>query len=189
MGRQFWDYSKIHCRKVKLILHSAEERYKGQERMMKWEGCLGSCLCNVCICFFSFVFLQARCDASSFESVRCTFQVDAGVWYYEVLIITDGVMQIGWATKDSKFLNHVSSCPRGYRVNVAIFWLWLGEIVIMGFGQFLPAISEYIWYPMANDTQYHSFQTIIRWSFYPNIWSLWLTVSSTVRQVCFSKEW
>ena len=51
---------------------------------------------------------QARCDASSFESVRCTFQVDTGVWYYEVLIVTAGVMQIGWATKDSKFLNYVS---------------------------------------------------------------------------------
>uniref|UniRef100_A0A2C9KVK7 RING finger and SPRY domain-containing protein 1 n=1 Tax=Biomphalaria glabrata TaxID=6526 RepID=A0A2C9KVK7_BIOGL len=50
--------------------------------------------------------LEARCDASSFESVRCTFQVDSGVWYYEVTIVTDGVMQIGWATKDSKFLNH-----------------------------------------------------------------------------------
>ncbi|XP_076030600.1 RING finger and SPRY domain-containing protein 1-like isoform X2 [Oratosquilla oratoria] len=50
--------------------------------------------------------LQARCDASSFESVRCTFQVDSGVWYYEATIITAGVMQIGWATKDSKFLNH-----------------------------------------------------------------------------------
>ncbi|CAG5116476.1 unnamed protein product, partial [Candidula unifasciata] len=50
--------------------------------------------------------LEARCDASSFESVRCTFQVDCGVWYYEVMIVTDGVMQIGWATKDSKFLNH-----------------------------------------------------------------------------------
>lgn len=51
--------------------------------------------------------LQARCDASSFESVRCTFCVDSGVWYYEVTVITSGVMQIGWATKDSKFLNHV----------------------------------------------------------------------------------
>ncbi|GFO24033.1 RING finger and spry domain-containing protein 1 [Plakobranchus ocellatus] len=50
--------------------------------------------------------LEARCDVSSFESVRCTFQVDSGVWYYEVTIVTDGVMQIGWATKDSKFLNH-----------------------------------------------------------------------------------
>lgn len=50
---------------------------------------------------------QARCDASSFESVRCTFCVDSGVWYYEVTVITSGVMQIGWATKDSKFLNHV----------------------------------------------------------------------------------
>lgn len=50
---------------------------------------------------------QARCDASSFESVRCTFCVDSGVWYYEVTAVTSGVMQIGWATKDSKFLNHV----------------------------------------------------------------------------------
>ncbi|KAE8608173.1 hypothetical protein XENTR_v10011418 [Xenopus tropicalis] len=50
--------------------------------------------------------LEARCDASSFESVRCTFCVDSGVWYYEVTVITSGVMQIGWATKDSKFLNH-----------------------------------------------------------------------------------
>ncbi|KAI4825711.1 hypothetical protein KUCAC02_021382 [Chaenocephalus aceratus] len=51
--------------------------------------------------------LEARCDASSFESVRCTFCVDSGIWYYEVTVITSGVMQIGWATKDSKFLNHV----------------------------------------------------------------------------------
>ncbi|XP_061891269.1 RING finger and SPRY domain-containing protein 1 [Entelurus aequoreus] len=50
--------------------------------------------------------LEARCDASSFESVRCTFCVDSGIWYYEVTVVTSGVMQIGWATKDSKFLNH-----------------------------------------------------------------------------------
>ncbi|XP_033114435.1 RING finger and SPRY domain-containing protein 1-like [Anneissia japonica] len=50
--------------------------------------------------------VEARSDASSFESVRCTFCVDSGVWYYEVTVITVGVMQIGWATKDSKFLNH-----------------------------------------------------------------------------------
>lgn len=52
--------------------------------------------------------LEARCDAYSFESVRCTAQADSGIWYYEVLIITPGVMQIGWATKNSNFLNHVS---------------------------------------------------------------------------------
>ncbi|XP_066256182.1 RING finger and SPRY domain-containing protein 1-like [Euwallacea similis] len=50
--------------------------------------------------------LEARSDAYSFESVRCTSQADAGIWYYEVLIITPGVMQIGWATKNSNFLNH-----------------------------------------------------------------------------------
>ncbi|UYV84387.1 RSPRY1 [Cordylochernes scorpioides] len=51
-------------------------------------------------------FFQARCDASSFESVRCTFQVMEGIYYYEVTLITSGVMQIGWATKNSKFLNY-----------------------------------------------------------------------------------
>ncbi|XP_011315069.1 RING finger and SPRY domain-containing protein 1 [Fopius arisanus] len=50
--------------------------------------------------------LEARCDAYTFESVRCTLQVDNGVWYYETLIMTTGVMQIGWATKNSTFLNH-----------------------------------------------------------------------------------
>lgn len=52
--------------------------------------------------------LEARCDSYSFESVRCTFQVDSGCWYYECIIITSGVMQIGWATKNSHFLNDVS---------------------------------------------------------------------------------
>ncbi|RWS31599.1 RING finger and SPRY domain-containing protein 1-like protein [Leptotrombidium deliense] len=50
--------------------------------------------------------LMARCDASSFESVRCTHQVSSGVWFYEATVITSGVMQIGFATKESKFMNH-----------------------------------------------------------------------------------
>jgi RING finger and SPRY domain-containing protein 1 len=50
--------------------------------------------------------LEARNDTVSFESVRCTYDVNAGRWYYEVWILTAGVMQIGWAKKQSKFLNH-----------------------------------------------------------------------------------
>lgn len=50
--------------------------------------------------------LEARSDVLSFESVRCTFQADHGSWYYEVQLVTSGVMQIGWATRSSKFLNH-----------------------------------------------------------------------------------
>ncbi|CAD6197267.1 unnamed protein product [Caenorhabditis auriculariae] len=50
--------------------------------------------------------LEARCDVSSFESVRCTFEVQDGVWYYEATVLTPGVMQIGLATKRSRFLNH-----------------------------------------------------------------------------------
>lgn len=49
-------------------------------------------------------FLQARCDSVTFESVRCNFEVDKGVWIYEARIITEGIMQIGWATKDTKFV-------------------------------------------------------------------------------------
>ncbi|GMT28716.1 hypothetical protein PFISCL1PPCAC_20013 [Pristionchus fissidentatus] len=53
--------------------------------------------------------LNARCDVSSFESVRCTFEVPqerSEVWYYEATVLTAGVMQIGFATKKSRFLNH-----------------------------------------------------------------------------------
>lgn len=50
--------------------------------------------------------LEARCDAYSFESVRCTAHADRGVWYYEATVVTPGVMQIGWATRQSTFLNH-----------------------------------------------------------------------------------
>ena len=40
--------------------------------------------------------------------INSRFNVFSGLWYYEVTLLTAGVMQIGWATKDSKFLNHVS---------------------------------------------------------------------------------
>lgn len=50
--------------------------------------------------------LTARNDTSRFESVRCTFAITSGVYYYEAKLITSGVMQIGFATKQSKFLNH-----------------------------------------------------------------------------------
>lgn len=49
--------------------------------------------------------LEARCDSYSFESVRSTISVKTGAWYYECLIITSGVMQIGWAQKESHFLS------------------------------------------------------------------------------------
>ena len=51
--------------------------------------------------------LEARNDRLSFESVRSTYQVDHGVWFYEVTLLTNGIMQIGFATKSASFLNHV----------------------------------------------------------------------------------
>lgn len=81
---------------------------------------------NLLLLFRSFP--QARCDVYSFESVRCTFQVDSGSWYYETTVITTGVMQIGWATKDSTFLNHVkfrdlSSIPTTWTCELTLFIL------------------------------------------------------------------
>lgn len=57
--------------------------------------------------------------------------MDSGVWYYEVTVITSGVMQIGWATKDSKFLNHVC------------FWLCLDICAFSYYSMFLYLHEEY----------------------------------------------
>ena len=46
----------------------------------------------------------------SFESVRSTIHVDEGTWYFEVTLMTNGIMQIGFANKSAKFLNHVNIC-------------------------------------------------------------------------------
>lgn len=40
--------------------------------------------------------LEARCDAYLFESVQCTYQVNSGCWYYEVTIITPGIIFNGF---------------------------------------------------------------------------------------------
>ena len=50
--------------------------------------------------------LEARNDTLSFESVRSTCQVDEGAWFYEVTLLTHGIMQIGFAAKSSNFLSH-----------------------------------------------------------------------------------
>ncbi|ORY06318.1 hypothetical protein K493DRAFT_404065, partial [Basidiobolus meristosporus CBS 931.73] len=47
--------------------------------------------------------LETRNDSTSFESVRGTMCVTQGSWFYEVQLVTSGIMQIGWATKLSIF--------------------------------------------------------------------------------------
>ncbi|KAM3585963.1 hypothetical protein VKS41_002497 [Umbelopsis sp. WA50703] len=47
--------------------------------------------------------LELRNDHPNFESVRATANVKAGKWYYEVLALTNGIMQIGWATERCHF--------------------------------------------------------------------------------------
>ncbi|KAK9728806.1 hypothetical protein K7432_000771 [Basidiobolus ranarum] len=47
--------------------------------------------------------LETRNDSTSFESVRGTMCITQGSWFYEVQLVTAGIMQIGWATKLSIF--------------------------------------------------------------------------------------
>ncbi|KAH8552044.1 hypothetical protein BGW37DRAFT_297543 [Umbelopsis sp. PMI_123] len=48
--------------------------------------------------------LELRNDHPNFESVRATANVKVGKWYYEVVALTDGIMQIGWATERCHFV-------------------------------------------------------------------------------------
>eukprot|EP00041_Stephanoeca_diplocostata_P021659 m.507657 g.507657 ORF g.507657 m.507657 type:complete len:651 (+) comp21881_c0_seq11:231-2183(+) len=54
--------------------------------------------------------LEARNDALTFESVRATcFATGSGVWYYEVMLFTAGIMQIGWANEQCAYQSEEGS--------------------------------------------------------------------------------
>ncbi|KAI8074589.1 hypothetical protein BC940DRAFT_315194 [Gongronella butleri] len=48
--------------------------------------------------------LEIRNDRPHFESIRATTCVKQGKWYYEVLLVSDGIMQIGWCTSRCRFV-------------------------------------------------------------------------------------
>ncbi|KAI8638161.1 hypothetical protein BD408DRAFT_485742 [Parasitella parasitica] len=47
--------------------------------------------------------LELRNDRPHFESVRATACVKREKWYYETLLLSNGIMQIGWATSRCRF--------------------------------------------------------------------------------------
>lgn len=47
--------------------------------------------------------MQLRNDRPHFESIRATTGVKTGKWYYETLLLTNGIMQLGWATHRCRF--------------------------------------------------------------------------------------
>ena len=49
-------------------------------------------------------FLEIHCD-SRFGSIRANTCVFSGAWFYEVRLLTSGLMQIGWATLQTPFTN------------------------------------------------------------------------------------
>lgn len=47
--------------------------------------------------------MKLRNDRPHFESVRATACVKREKWYYETLLLSNGIMQIGWATSRCRF--------------------------------------------------------------------------------------
>lgn len=47
--------------------------------------------------------LELRNDRPHFESMRASACVWKGKWYYETLLLTSGIMQLGWATIRCRF--------------------------------------------------------------------------------------
>ncbi|KAI9255101.1 hypothetical protein BDA99DRAFT_467298 [Phascolomyces articulosus] len=47
--------------------------------------------------------LELRNDRPHFESIRATASVKQGKWYYETMLLTNGIMQLGWATSRCRF--------------------------------------------------------------------------------------
>ncbi|ORX43034.1 hypothetical protein DM01DRAFT_1411716 [Hesseltinella vesiculosa] len=47
--------------------------------------------------------LELRNDRPHFESIRGTASVKTGKWYYETLLLSSGIMQLGWATSRCRF--------------------------------------------------------------------------------------
>ncbi|KAI7818651.1 hypothetical protein BC939DRAFT_462388 [Gamsiella multidivaricata] len=47
--------------------------------------------------------LSIRNDGSTFESIRATKSISQGKWFYEVTLVTAGIMQLGWATVHCQF--------------------------------------------------------------------------------------
>ncbi|KAI8066475.1 hypothetical protein BC940DRAFT_347505 [Gongronella butleri] len=52
---------------------------------------------------FGYNGLELRNDRPHFESVRATASVKTGKWYYETLLLSSGIMQLGWATSRCRF--------------------------------------------------------------------------------------
>lgn len=55
--------------------------------------------------------LEIRCDGPWYNTASSSVRVSEGVWYYEVTIMTSGLMQIGWGSSNSQYL-----VERGYGV-------------------------------------------------------------------------
>ncbi|KAJ6222716.1 hypothetical protein RDWZM_001261 [Blomia tropicalis] len=46
--------------------------------------------------------LSARSD-NGWQSIRCSFPISSGIFYYETIMITQGPMRIGWTTNEKEF--------------------------------------------------------------------------------------
>lgn len=88
---------------------------------LNWEDCTSHCK-------LSANCLEMRNDTFFLESARGNTCVEKGVWYYEVLLLTDGVIQIGWGTSKCLFLPEegcgVGDDPNGFSFDTFRSAIW-----------------------------------------------------------------
>ncbi|CAJ0762487.1 1144_t:CDS:10 [Entrophospora sp. SA101] len=77
--------------------------------------------------------LELRNDYSTFESIRATMSVSSGKWFYEVILLTNGIMQIGYATKRCMFGPEegtgVGDDQYGFAFDGCRNFLWVRDVI------------------------------------------------------------
>lgn len=72
--------------------------------------------------------MEARCTGNSFSTVRGNCSVLKGQWYYEVTLVTQGLMQIGWLEADADLAATVGDTRASWSVDLFRRLRWHNEL-------------------------------------------------------------
>lgn len=92
-----WSLDHIFDHTKSLFSPRVTQQFLPPDVHLNWEECTSHCK-------LSSNYLEMRNDTFFLESARANTCVESGIWYYEVLLLTDGVIQVGWGTSKCLFL-------------------------------------------------------------------------------------
>lgn len=79
--------------------------------------------------------------------MRATANVKVGKWYYEVLALTDGIMQIGWATERCHFVPEEGLGVGDDNVSddSFLFLFFDLSVILLNLYSLMFALKEWLW--------------------------------------------